>query len=71
MLAAESVESVAVCFLHSYANDAHEAELAARLRERLPGLFVTRSSEVCPEFREYERISTAVVNAYIGPAVSR
>ena len=64
-------DAVAIGFLHSYANGAHETEMAALLREHVPGLFVTCSNEVCPEFREYERISTAVVNAYIGPAVGR
>jgi len=58
-----------VCFLHSYANPAHEARAARLLQELLPGWFVCTSSEVLPEFREYERFSTAVLNAYIGPTV--
>src|SRR5262245_29040458 len=63
--------AAAICFLHSYANPAHE-EMAARLvRERLPGWFVCTSREVLPEWREYERFSTAVLNAYIGPLVGR
>jgi N-methylhydantoinase A len=63
--------AVAICFLHSYANSAHE-ETAARLaRERLPGWFVCASQEVLPEWREYERFSTAALNAYIGPLVGR
>jgi N-methylhydantoinase A len=65
------IESIAVSFLHCYVNAAHEAAIVGLLRKELPGIFVTRSSEVCPEFREYERTSTTVVNAYIGPAVSR
>jgi N-methylhydantoinase A len=65
------VEAVAVSLLHSYANSAHEIAVAEALGRALPGVFVTRSSEICPEFREYERTSTAVLNAYIGPAVSR
>ncbi len=70
-LRASGVSSVAVCLLHAYANAAHEQAVAERLHEALPGVFVTLSSDVCPEFREYERGSTAVVNAYIGPAVGR
>ena len=65
------VESIAISLLHSYANSAHEVEIAATLQASLPGAFVTRSSDVCPEFREYERTSTTVVNAYIGPSVSK
>ncbi len=64
------VIAVAISFLHSYANPIHEQEVFARVQEALPGVFITRSSDVCPEFREYERTSTTVVNAYIGPVVS-
>lgn len=60
-----------VCFLHSYANPAHERAAARLLETLLPGWFVCTSEEVLPEFREYERFSTAVLNAYIGPTVSR
>ncbi len=65
-----AVEAVAVCFLHSYANTAHEEECAARLRERLPGVQVTASSEIAREWREYERTSTTVLNAYVRPVAS-
>ncbi|MBX9844527.1 MAG: hydantoinase/oxoprolinase family protein [Xanthobacteraceae bacterium] len=65
------VDAVAVSFLHSYANASHEEDIAAQIAAVLPGVFVTRSSDVCPEFREYERTSTTVVNAYIGPAVRK
>jgi N-methylhydantoinase A len=65
------VESVAIAFLHSYANSAHEQAMCRAVEQALPGVFVTASSDVCPEFREFERTSTAVVNAYIGPAVGR
>ena len=71
LLAASSVEAVAICFLHSYANPAHEAQVAEILRAALPGRFISISSEVLPEIREYERTSTTVVNAYIGPVVAR
>lgn len=66
-----SVQSVAVCFLNSYANDAHEAEAAAHLARALPEVFVSISSEVSPEIREYERSSTTAANAYVGPIVAR
>jgi N-methylhydantoinase A len=71
MLALSKVEAVAVCFLHSYINPAHELEAAAILRRALPGRFISVSSDVLPEIREYERTSTTVVNAYIGPVVAR
>lgn len=60
-------QSVAVCFLHSYANPAHEAQMGARLRAALPDVYVTLSHEIVREYREYERTSTTVMNAYIGP----
>jgi N-methylhydantoinase A len=61
--------AVVVCFLHSYVNPAHE-RLAARIaRELLPGWYICTSSEVLPELREYERFSTAALNAYVGPKV--
>jgi N-methylhydantoinase A len=63
-------ETIAVCFLHSFTNPAHEAEVGRILKERLPGRFVSLSHEILREFREYERMSTTVVNAYVGPRVS-
>jgi len=63
-------QSVAVCFLHSYANTAHEEQAGRILREELPDTFVSMSHEILREYREYERISTTAVNAYIGPTVS-
>jgi N-methylhydantoinase A len=65
------VESVAVCFLHSYAADGHERAAEGYLRELLPGAFVCRSSDVLPQIREYERFTTTVFNAYLGPVVQR
>ncbi|MGH6915987.1 MAG: hydantoinase/oxoprolinase N-terminal domain-containing protein, partial [Geminicoccales bacterium] len=59
------VESVAVGFLHAYANPAHERRCAEILRAGLPDLWITLSSEVCPEIREYERFTTAPANAYV------
>jgi len=69
-LAEQSAVSVAVCFLHSYANDSHEEAMASAIRKVLPDAFVSLSSEVLPELREYERFSTTVLNAYIGPLMS-
>ena len=65
------VESVAIGLLHSYANPAHEIRVAEILRKALPDLWITRSSEVCPEIREYERQSTACANAYVQPVMAR
>ena len=61
------VESVAICTLHAYANAEHERSVAARLKGR--ELFCAASHEILPEFREYERCSTTVVNAYVGPVM--
>ena len=66
-LKAEGVESVAIAYMHSYVNPAHERRTRDILKEALPNLWVTLSSEVCPEVREYERTSTAVANAYVQP----
>ena len=67
----EGVEAIAVCFLHSYANDAHEREAGAIIRDALPDRFLSLSVDVLPQKREYERASTTVINAYVGPPVSR
>jgi N-methylhydantoinase A len=66
---AEEMEAVAICFINSYVNDAHERRAVAILREAAPSLLVTASCEVLPEIKEYERTSTAVVNAYLLPAM--
>ncbi|MCZ6917034.1 MAG: hydantoinase/oxoprolinase family protein [Gemmatimonadetes bacterium] len=68
-LGASDLESVAVCLLHSYANPDHERALLTALSQL--DVFVTASHEVLPEFREYERCSTTVVNAYVGPVVAK
>jgi N-methylhydantoinase A len=67
---AEECGSVAVCLLHSYANPDHELQVADRLRELLPNVLVTASSEITREWREYERTSTAVLNAYVQPVAA-
>jgi N-methylhydantoinase A len=70
---AQGIESVAVCFLYSYINPAHEQSVRARIMER--GLFqewqITLSCDVLPEFREYERASTVALDAYVRPVMSR
>jgi N-methylhydantoinase A len=65
------IESIAVGFLHSYANDAHERRVGEILRDAHPDIPLTLSSEVCPEIREYERLSTACANAYVQPVMAR
>ncbi|MCI2418740.1 hydantoinase/oxoprolinase family protein [Saccharopolyspora sp. K220] len=64
-------EAVAVCFLHSYRNASHEVEVADALRAALPSAYVCASAEIAPVFREFERFSTTVVNAYVGPRINR
>ena len=70
LLKREAIEAVAVCFLHSYVNPVHEQRVGEILRKELPGVFVTVSHELIREMREYERTSTAVLNAYVGPVVA-
>ena len=70
-LAAEGVEAVAVCFLFSYLNPAHEQRAAAIVRDAMPGAFVTTSADIVPQFREFERFTTALMNAFIGPKTGR
>lgn len=66
---AAGAEAVAVSLLHSYANPAHELAVGEMVRAALPDVFVTCSVDILPEIREYERTSTAVINAYVGPIV--
>ncbi|MFP6682476.1 MAG: hydantoinase/oxoprolinase family protein [Gammaproteobacteria bacterium] len=70
-LVAADVEAIAVLLLHAYANPVHEEILTRALRERLPHCFITVSHDLTREYREYERTSTVVANAYIGPLVAR
>ena len=65
------VEAVAVSFLHSYINDAHERRAQEILADEMPGSYVCRSSDILPEIREFERTSTTVANAYLGPVLER
>ena len=66
---ASRATSVAVCFLHSYLNPVHEIAAVERLRRELPQLSISSSSDVLPQIKEYERVSTTIVNAYVGPLV--
>jgi N-methylhydantoinase A len=63
------VQAVAVCFLHAWRNPAHEQQAAAIVRERLPDVYVTTSFEVLPQIKEFERFSTTVANAAVGPVI--
>lgn len=69
-LVAHGIEAVAICLLHSFANTAHEQAIAELARAEYPQLSVTVSSELVREWREYERTSTAVINAYTQPLFS-
>jgi N-methylhydantoinase A/oxoprolinase/acetone carboxylase beta subunit len=70
-LVAERVDSVAVCFIHAYANPENEQRVGEMLRKHLPGLSVSLSSEVLSEIGEYGRFSTTAINAYVQPLVAR
>jgi N-methylhydantoinase A len=65
----EGVEAVAVCFLHAYANPEHERIAGAMIRKAMPDVYLSLSHDILREYREFERMSTTVVNAYIGPKV--
>jgi N-methylhydantoinase A len=68
-LAAEGVEAVAVCLIHSYVDPAHERVAGAMVSQALPSAYLSLSHDILREYREFERMSTTVVNAYIGPKV--
>jgi N-methylhydantoinase A len=67
----ERVEAVAICFLHSYVNPAHEKRALEICRSEMNGAYITASHEVLPVYREYERFSTTVVSAAVGPITAR
>ncbi|MEU6137397.1 hydantoinase/oxoprolinase family protein [Nocardioides sp. NPDC047086] len=71
MLRERGVEAIAVAFLHAYRNPTHEQRVKQIIAEEFPGVFVSLSSEVAPQYREYERFSTTALNAFIGPKTSR
>lgn len=70
-LRARKPDAVAICLLNAYANDSHERRVADAVAQALPNVRVTRSSEIDPQYREYERFSTTVVNAALAPIVQR
>jgi N-methylhydantoinase A len=70
-LRSSGAESVAVCLLFAYRDPAHERAIAARLRAELPDVHVSASHEILPQFREYERCSTTVIDAYLSPLLGR
>src|SRR5688572_4146672 len=70
-LLAEDLEAVAVVLVHAYANGDHERQIGDLIAKRAPGLFLSLSHEALPEIGEYERTSTTVVNAYVGPILDR
>lgn len=65
------VEAISVCFLHAWKNPEHEQRAAAAVRELLPDAYISTSAEVSPEFREFDRFSTTVLNTYVGVRMSR
>jgi N-methylhydantoinase A len=68
---AEQVQAVAICFMNSFANAEHERRAAELVRERLPQAYLSVSTEVLPSIRFYPRVSTTVLNSYVGPVLSR
>lgn len=70
-LRAAGVEAVAVCYLHAYANDDNERRTKEAIAKALPDVFVSTSSEVLPEYREFERFATTALNVYVAPRMRR
>lgn len=70
LLAANGVQAIAVCFLHAYRNPVHEQAVKRIIEQEYPGVFISLSSEVAPQYREYERFSTTALNAFVGPKVA-
>lgn len=71
LLKERGVQAIAVAFLHSYRNPTHERRVKEIILEEFPEVFISLSSEVAPQYREYERFSTAALNAFIGPKTSK
>ena len=70
-LAGQRVEAVAICYLHAWRDGRHERDTATAVRAVLPQAHISLSCEVLPQIKEYERVCTTVVNAYVGPALER
>ncbi len=71
LFASEGVEAVAVCFMNSFANPLHERAARDEARAALPGAYITASADLLPSIRFYDRVSTTVLNCYVGPILSR
>src|SRR5215472_12045977 len=71
ILRARRVEAVAVCYFHAWRDPAHERQTAEILRDALPDAYISLSSSVLPQIKEFERVSTTIVNAYVGPVLAR
>src|SRR5712691_5140195 len=71
VLRQERVEAVAVCYLHAWRDPAHERATSEALHRALPDVYVSLSCEVLPQIKEFERVSTTIINAYVGPVLSR
>jgi len=67
----EGVEALAVCFLFSYLNSAHEDRVGEIIRAKFPGMYTSLSSQVIPQIKEFDRLSTTVINSYVGPVLGR
>ena len=67
----QRVEAIAICYLHSWRDASHERATAEAVRAAMPGVYVALSSDVLPQIKEYDRVCTTVVNAYVGPALER
>ncbi len=70
-LVQEGAEALAVCFLFSYLNPSHEQQAAEIIRRRFPDVYTSLSHEVIPQIKEFDRLSTTVINSYVGPVFSR
>ena len=71
VLKGQGVEAVAICYLHSWRDATHERATAEAVRAAMPGVYVALSADVLPQIKEYDRVCTTVVNAYVGPALER
>ena len=71
VLRSQGVEAVAICYLHSWRDATHERATAEAVRAAMPGVYIALSAEVLPQIKEYDRVCTTVVNAYVGPALER
>ena len=67
----DGVEALAVCFLFSYLNSAHEDRVGEVIRAKFPGMYTSLSSQVIPQIKEFDRLSTTVINSYVGPVLGR